>query len=321
MRRALVVGVDSYQDGGVLSACVSDATEVGKLLSRDADDALNFEVRYLLAPEPGGWVAQADLRRALRDLFAPGPSVHLFYFAGHGMVKPGKTSGLTLVASDVTDGSEGVALSEVLDLAGQCSGEVIILLDCCFAGAPGSDGLAGATALNPGTTVLAASRKDQSALESDGHGCFTQALVEGLDGGAADVLGAVTVAGLFAYVSESFGAWEQRPTLRSNIEHLTVLRRTRPAVSPSIIRKLPRWFPDVHGDFPLDPSYEPNNMEGVEVPEERAAIMQGLQVCRAAKLVEPVGEEHLYFAAVRSTAARLTPLGRHYWRLARDGRV
>lgn len=321
MRRALVIGIDSYGEAGDLAACVSDATEVGRLLSRNGDGGVNFEVRQLLAPVGGGSVCQADLRRGVRELFDPGASVHLLYFAGHGIVRQGQSSGLALAASDVGDGSEGLALSEVLDLAARCPGEVVILLDCCFSGAPGSDGLAGATALNPGTTIMAASRKDQAAMELDGHGCFTQRLIEGLQGGAADVLGLVTVAGLFAYVSESFGAWEQRPTLRANIEHLTVLRGTSAAVAPEIIRRLPEWFRNGDDLLPLDPSYEPDNPLGVEVPEERALIMRALQACRAAKLIEPVREEHLYYAAVRSTGARLTALGRHYWRLARNGRI
>ena len=41
-----------------------------------------------------------------------------------------------------------------------------------------------------------------------------------------------------------------------------------------------------------------------------------LQRCRAAKLVEPVGEDHMYYAAMNSRSCALTPLGRHYWRMA-----
>ena len=46
-----------------------------------------------------------------------------------------------------------------------------------------------------------------------------------------------------------------------------------------------------------------------------------LQKYRAAKLLVPVGAEHMYFAALESKACRLTPLGRHYWQLAKDGRL
>jgi hypothetical protein len=34
-----------------------------------------------------------------------------------------------------------------------------------------------------------------------------------------------------------------------------------------------------------------------------------------------VGEEHMYFAAMHSTGCLLTPLGKHYWRLAKSKRI
>jgi hypothetical protein len=46
-----------------------------------------------------------------------------------------------------------------------------------------------------------------------------------------------------------------------------------------------------------------------------------LQQCRAARLVEPVGAEHIYYAAMERKSCRLTPLGRHYWALAKEKRI
>ncbi|MCC3403956.1 caspase family protein, partial [Eubacterium callanderi] len=37
-------------------------------------------------------------------------------------------------------------------------------------------------------------------------------------------------------------------------------------------------------------------------------------------LIEPVDEEHMYFAAMNSKSCRLTPLGLHYWKLSKDKR-
>ena len=53
----------------------------------------------------------------------------------------------------------------------------------------------------------------------------------------------------------------------------------------------------------------------------READFALLQRCRGARLVEPVGADHLYFAAMQSGACRLTALGRHYWRMAHEGRL
>jgi hypothetical protein len=49
--------------------------------------------------------------------------------------------------------------------------------------------------------------------------------------------------------------------------------------------------------------------------------MKQLQRMRAARLVEPIGTEHLYWAAMQERPVRLTPLGQHYWRLAKDKRI
>ena len=51
------------------------------------------------------------------------------------------------------------------------------------------------------------------------------------------------------------------------------------------------------------------------------ALPEELQRCRDAKLVEAVNAEFMYFAAMNSTGCRLTPLGRHYWRMAQEGRI
>ncbi len=58
-------------------------------------------------------------------------------------------------------------------------------------------------------------------------------------------------------------------------------------------------------------------------PETRSTnrLFAQLQRCRAAKLLDPVDEEHMYFAAMHKTGCQLTALGKHYWRLAQSGRI
>lgn len=149
---------------------------------------------------------------------------------------------------------------------------------------------------------------------------FSSHLEGVLDGGAADVLGHVTVAGLYAYLSECFGAWEQRPTVKTNVDRLHDLRRCKPSVSLQTLRRLTTWFPTADHEFPLDPSYEPDKSRSQLPPHpEHEAIFEQLQVCRANKLVEPVGDQHMYYAAMNGLRCRLTPLGRHYWQMSSRG--
>jgi hypothetical protein len=208
-------------------------------------------------------------------------------------------------------------MSEVLSIVGQSAvAEVIIILDCCFSGAAGVVPQLGSAAslIRSGVSILAASRGDQTAAETIDGGAFTTYLVAGLEGGAADVVGKVTVAGMYSYLSELFGPWDQRPTFKANIDRLHDLRLCRPAVPIGQLRMLTEIFSNFDVELPLDPSYEPDAKPS---DPEKEATFAVLQRCRAAKLVAPVGNDHMYYAAMQSLSCRLTPLGQHYWRLAK----
>ena len=49
--------------------------------------------------------------------------------------------------------------------------------------------------------------------------------------------------------------------------------------------------------------------------------LKSLQKLESVDLVEPVDEEHMYFAAMNSKSCRLTPLGKYYWKLLKDDRI
>ncbi len=316
MKRALLVGIDDYTNFNQLAGCVNDVTALAPLLARHEDASPNFECQIRTGDT--GAVIRDELLEALDALLAPGIDVALFYFAGHG-AEGG--SDVTLVTTDGTKASPGVKLSDVLTKVARSSvREIIVILDCCFSGAGGVPQLnTDVAGVRPGLSMLTASRGDQTSAETEaGRGLFSTYLEGALDGGAADVVGKVTLAGLYSYLSESFGAWEQRPILKANVDQLHVLRQCKPAVPLEDIRRLPTLFPDAMEDLPLDPSYEPTE-DPPDVQHE--GDFSVLQRCRAAKLVDPVDAEHLYFAAMYSTACRLTPLGRHYRHQAQRDRL
>ena len=99
---------------------------------------------------------------------------------------------------------------------------------------------------------------------------------------------------------------------------LVTIRDAEPPISRSILRQLPEWFATSESEFPLDPSYEPT--EDPKHPE-REEVFEKLQKLRSARLLVPVDEEHMYYAALNSTACRLTALGRLYWQMAREDRL
>lgn len=316
MRRALIVGIDDYPTSP-LAGCVNDATRMSALLARNADNSPNFDVQLLTSDTTS--ITAPVLREAIERLFGHDEAdIALLYFSGHGTEND--LDGF-LVTTDAKAYSEGVPLTYVLAAANQSRArEVIVILDSCMSGAFGQVPATGSTQSNirEGVAVLTASRAGQVSVEVGGRGLFTELVCGALDGGAADVLGDVTVASIYAYVEQALGPWEQRPMFKAHLAKLVPVRRAKPAVEPEILRDLPTWFPTADFEFPLDPSYEdtvePRN-------EDHEQIFKKLQKCRDAKLVEAADEEFMYFAAMNSTGCRLTPLGRHYWRMAEANRI
>lgn len=317
MKRALLVGIDQYQNFEDLAGCVNDVLAIEPFLARNEDGTKNFDCQLRTSP-PGG-ITRDDMIRDIKTLLSGGADVALLYFAGHGA---GEVADVVLCTSDGTRETPGLGVSEVLSIAKDSPvREIIIILDCCFSGGAGAVPQLGPdlALIRNGVTIMAASRTDQASEETAmGRGIFSTYLCGGLEGGAADVVGKVTAAGLYAYLDESFGPWEQRPVLRANVERLHELRRCNPAVPIEHLRRLPEIFDSPTAELALDPSFEPDAEPDHPEHEEVFGV---LQACRAAKLVEPVDADHMYFAAMQNKSCRLTPLGRHYWILAAQDRL
>lgn len=317
LKRALLVGIDDYDNYSSLEGCVNDVAAIKPLLTRDENGDPNFSC--IAKSSDTERITRESLLENLEALLAEGADVALLYFAGHGEELQADVS---LVTQDGKGRTSGVKLSEVFTMVNASKlKEVIIILDCCFAGNAGKMPQLNLdlSTLRDGVSVLTASRGDQTSAETDeGRGLFSTYLEGALHGGAADVLGNVNVAGIYAYITESFSAWEQRPVFKANIDRLHVLRKVVPSVSLSNLRSVPDYFPDKDHLYQLDPSYE---FTEDTADENNVAVFQLFQRLRAARLLEPVDEEHLYFAAMNSKQCRLTRLGQHYWSLAKQGKI
>jgi hypothetical protein len=319
MRRALCVGIDEYRFGA-LTGCVKDAQRMRAVLEKQQDGSPNFDCKTLVAQNGAGLtvVTRAILRDNLQRLFKDPADVALFHFSGHGT-----TNNLDgyLVTQDAVSYDEGVAMADVLKLANESSArEVVILLDCCFSGQLGNlPAIDNKKAiLREGISILTAGRGDQVSVEADGGGVFTSLVVDALEGGAANVLGAVSAPAIYAYVEAALGAWDQRPLFKAHVSRVLELRCCTPPVERSLLRRLPMLFPLPAEDHPLDPSYERSSQHPIAA---NTAIFDDLQALNRVHLVLPVNAPHMYDAAMSSKACQLTPSGRYYWRLAKDGRI
>ena len=202
MKKALFVGLTKYPSCE-LSFCDNDATSMKDLLETNGNGDPNFEAKIITDK-----CTKAELMKAIDELFSGKADVALLYFSGHGT---DFNSGY-LVTTDATDHDYGVPMSEVMRMANASNiTNRVIILDCCFSGKFGQNGTTTATdsPLEEGVTIMAASQNDEYAVENPdvGHGEFTNLLIQGLKGGAADISGKITPAGLYSYVYQSLGAW------------------------------------------------------------------------------------------------------------------
>ena len=315
MRRALIIGIDDYP-GCPLNGCVTDALKLEKVLSRHHDEKINFQCKVFTSPPTK--IDRPFLRKRISELFNQPADVAFLHFSGHGTING---LGGYLVTADYSEYDVGIPMSEVLALANDSQvREVFITLDCCHSGAFGTVPVISndKIILSEGVSVITATRSGQEALEEGGEGIFTSLLVEALEGGAAGHLGEVSAASVYAYIDNALGAWDQRPLFKANVSRFTRLREATPRFSIGLLRKLTHYFPLPAEDFPLSPDYEPS-----EEPHDphKEKIFGDLQALRNAGLVEPVGEEHMYFAAINSKACSLSSLGKYYWRLVNENRI
>jgi len=260
-------------------------------------------------------VSRRDLRSSIQDLFSGEDEIALLYFAGHGFID--NVSGY-LVCSDTADGDDGLSLNEIVSMANSSKAKSrIIVLDSCHSGIAGNGRIQDGHALiNVGVTILTASTESQYAAETDGSGLFTTLFVDALNGGAANLLGDITPGAVYAHVDQSLGPWDQRPIFKTNVTTFTSLKKVQPPIEFSTLRKIAEYFENPGIEIQLDPSYEPDSSNP---DREKNQIFADLQQMVKVNLVRPVGEDHMYFAAMNSKSCRLTILGEHYWKLIRTG--
>jgi uncharacterized caspase-like protein len=326
MRKALIVGIDHYDQIQSLSGAVNDAYSVKAALDRHADGTINFaQPRLMTAAGPATAVSRTELREAVEQLFRDDAEISLFYFSGHGYIDG---AGGYLCASDCASGHDGLSLNEVLAFANSSpANNKVIMLDSCHSGVAGSSPVAAQVAeIKEGVTILTASTAEQYAMETGGSGVFTSLLVDALNGTAANLVGEVTPGSVYAHIDQSLGPWAQRPVFKTNIKRFVSLRKADASVGLADLQKLTLLFDEPTAQLPLDPSYEPerSGAEGTSVPPPdpaKNADFAVLQVLVKVNLVRPVGAPHMWHAAMDSKACELTVLGQHYWKLAKQGLI
>lgn len=317
MRKALIIGVDYYENVNPLSGCVNDAYSVKSVLERNSDGTVNFGTLLKVASNKASAITRKQLKELVIELFKDDSDVALFYFSGHGYVE---NTGGYLITSECQDGDDGFALTDLLQLANESPARnKIIILDCCHAGFAGK--LSGAddkSILSEGLTILTASSETQYAIEENGSGVFTSLLVDALNGSASNLVGEVTPGSVYAHIDQSLGPWEQRPLFKTNVKSFTSLRKVQAPIPLSELKEIINLFPKKEEPFPLNPTFEPTEKSCIPQNADKFALLQKFN---RINLVVPIDEEHMYYAALNSKACQLTILGEHYWNLVKKDRI
>jgi len=309
MRKALVVGINNYPNAE-LYGCINDAVAFGNTLETNGDGSPNFDVRLITDVQTKG-----ELKGHIKELFAGDCETALFYFSGHGF----------------TANDEGISMDDILHITNNSKAQNrVIILDCCHSGLFGNPKNNGGNnaQIGEGVSILTASKADEASVEINGHGVFTNLLLDAIQGGASDLRGHITPGSIYSYIDQALGPWDQRPVFKTNITRFTSLRKVSPQVSPEILRRLNQYFSSPEEPFKLDPSFEFTNDPAIEhdfiepyANEKNVSVFKDLQKLASVGLVVPVDEQHMYFAAINSKSCRLTALGYHYWRLVKDKRI
>ncbi len=212
---AVVVGCARFQSKAIkdLKYSENDARAVYAKLTDPAIGGYSEENTRLLLSNPYQ-IVTTTIQDVLQDA-RPADTV-LVYFAGHGLRD--EQGELCIAATDTYIEHlrySSVRSDDIRHEIRNCRCKrICLILDCCFAGAFGSEGRAVLTSedvsagvdklAGEGTVILTSSQSTEESREVGklGHGLFTYHLLNGLDGGAdADGDGLITPYELFKYIS------------------------------------------------------------------------------------------------------------------------
>ena len=222
--RALVIGISDYPSPiPKLPAVANDVREMATLLGSDKGQFPAPNVLRLTDTE----ATSEKVIEAIESTFAKvQPDDPVFaYMAGHGAVDGGYYYFVAHNTNVQDIPSTGVPLKKIKDaFDASPSQRTFLWLDFCHSGgiiprdltveADEREVISRELRVvqGQGKLIIAASTPEQKAYELGAHGLFTEALLKGLKGEAANQ-GEVTINSLFDYIDKQMGSDRQRPMM------------------------------------------------------------------------------------------------------------
>lgn len=229
MKKALLLGISDY---GVdpLPLVMKDIEGLDAILRMPE---YGYEVKVVINEN----AKTANIRREIASVLSDNPESVIIYFSGHGGVTRLGAYFITIDGQeDIDDGLSLKAIEQCITQFSEVGTDVVVIGDFCYSG-----GIqAGDTCvrkIDPDRldiymhlgsmkrAVLLSSMEQTKSFEGDNGGVFSNALRDGLLGGAALVGGNVTTNSLFDYINEKLVGSHQTPVYRGDMVGSIILGR------------------------------------------------------------------------------------------------
>ena len=306
--KALIVGIN-YSGDKKLTTCVNDARSLKDKLLWNADLTKNFDCALLTDAQ----ACYIEFKDQLESLFLGGfDDTVLFYFAGHSI----KTKeDVYLMTYDYSAKNNGISMNDIIVLAAKSKAKnKIIILDSCYSASFGIHELANNLSFVPENTVFISSCGSNQKAYSYGtkNGVFTSLLLDGLESGAEDLFGNITVENLYEFVDKALSPWDQRPYFKANISEPVIIKKTNPIISIADFRRLTKFFTKQTSKMTLKPIYADfeRYLDGkVDYYEDFKLLNKFFEN----RIIKPVKQySNLYEVALNGEKIELTKLGKFY---------
>lgn len=221
--KALLIAVDQYLNTSPLPNTVNDVSEIKRLLLEPP----SFFKKENVEVFQGNIAKRNILYSVLTSFFEDAlPNDILFLFwAGHGYLHNNNEGYFVPFDGDIYHPEDSmIKMTDVRDLIDHTvAGTVLAFFDTCHSGAVARniqhEMVRGLEVKGSGKVLIAACTSNQEAWDRNGHGAFTDYLIRGLEGEAANANGEIDVYNLYSYVNtkvtEEFK--DQTPVMKSTL--------------------------------------------------------------------------------------------------------
>jgi len=226
--KALIISVNQYLHATSLPNTVNDAREIKRLL---LESPSLFENKDVL--EFHGTISNKEiLLTAINSFFnnADNDDILFLYWAGHGAFINNEAYFVPFDGNSSNPENSMIKMSYIRELIDETfASTVLSFFDTCHSGAIArqlqQEMIRGLEVNGAGKVLIAACSQEQGAWDRGGHGAFTDYLIRGLEGEAADQNGNIDIYYLYSYISnrlqEEFS--DQNPIIKSTLSGAPLL--------------------------------------------------------------------------------------------------